>query len=403
MTRALLLALLLATAGFAADDPPFPYPDRAFTVGEFLRLVARALDLNFVVRDSVPKTRRLEATFRNMSCRQALDLVLALEELQMVEFRPGLYVITRASDRFDGGALTQRRFVLTHTTAARVIAAIRANPRLAAQVDVARLSAGGDERTLIAMGSPASHAALTDALGSLDAPSGRAPVVLPLSFIGREELDAALGAMGPAALGGLRREEIAYLPNRRGVAVNGTPEQVDRLRTLIAQLDVAPESVTLGVASANRVAERARTQGLDTAGNVRYERTASASAQDGVLWLTTLSGEPARIAIEQVFNVALAPGLASEVPVGLALEVLPRVQGRAVLVTVSLVDSSPNRISDAGVDRSQRSLLTTALVPRGGSISIGGLATALRDSGRTDLLASRRSRLSDLSLTLFVR
>ena len=401
----LLLALLLSTAVIAAGDPPFPHPERSFTLGEFLRAVAApdALDLNLVVRASVPRDHRIETSFREMSCRQALDLVLALEELELVEFRPGLYIVARQQDRVASGPTLQRRFQLTHATAERVIAALRASPRLAARIDVDGLSAGTDPHTLIAVDSAAGLAALGDALATLDAASSRRPVVLPVSFLGRAELDAALRTLGPEALAGLPPTEIANLPNGRGIAVNGTPDQVERVKAVLAQLDVPPASVTVGVSSASRAGERSRRSSIDSGGTVADDRLSTNSDQSGVIWVTTLSGSPARIALQQIFNVRLAQ-VNHEVPVGLALEVLPRVAGSAVLVTVRLVDSSPTRVSDVGVDRSTRDLVTDALVPRGGSLLIGGLSTALAQSARADVLgATALRRSSDLTFTLFVK
>lgn len=327
-----------------------------------------------------------------------------------------IFSITIASAACAGG-LTMRSFVLRHTTAERLIARLTAQPRLAERVDVDGLSPGSDPHTLVAVGSEARMAALVECLGVLDADSGRIPVVLPVSFLSREELEPALRALGADALGGLDPGEIAYLPAGHGVAVNGTPDQVQRVKAVLAQIDVAPVSVTIGVASASASSERTRASGVGLDGTVAHDRSASKSNQSGVVWVTTLSGSPAHIALQQVFNVALTQSVSTaggtlssqavnEVPVGLALEVTPRVMGDAVQVEVSLVDSAATRVSDIGVDRSERAVLTTVRVPRGGSAQIGGMETALEDSSRPDalgLLSAARERRQSLSLTLFVK
>lgn len=437
--RAVALALILASVTFSlaatpVQDHPFPEPDRHFTLGEFLRTIAApfCLNMNLIVKGAVPREKRLDYTFRGMSCREALDLVISAEELKLVEFRPGIYFITPAAERAPSGSLSQRVFQLTHSTADKVIALIRANKRLAAEIDVDGLSVGSDPHTLIAYDSAEGLAAVSRALGTLDGASIRHPSFIPVSFLDGPELLAALKAFGPEPLAGLDTKDVVYVPQRRGVLVDGTPDQVQALKALIAQIDVAPETVTLGISNPSRTSETASRTGIDATqpivitpgasnrigGQVVYDRTRTSSAQSGVLWVTTLSGSPARIGIEQIFTIPIVSttttgaGTAQtsrtpqEVPVGLSLEVLPRVAGPIVLVDVSLTDSSPTAVTDIGVNRSQRALITKAAVRRGGSITIGGMATALRDSGNPGalgLVRAHSSRTTDLDIILFVR
>ncbi|MBI4862367.1 MAG: hypothetical protein HY815_19230 [Candidatus Riflebacteria bacterium] len=417
------------------DHAPFPAPARRLTLGEFLDLVSapEALDLNLVVRDSVPKGRPLGYSFAKMTCREALELVLSLEGLELIPFRPGIYVVQSAQDRRGVGTVERRVYRLTYTTAEKVLTALRANPGLLARIDLGGCTAGPDGKTLVLYDAPRGHEAMVEALGQFDRAAGTRTEVISLGYLSKEDLDAALRALGPEATGGVLPENLAHLKAAGSVAVNGPPEQIARLRSLVEKLSVAPEQVQIGVTSSSLSRDRSREMGLaidnvsfavlpghppTIGGRVVYGSSSHRSSGSGTLWITALSGYPARFSLGEVFmipvtQVIVGPGGpvvagtgANEVPVGLMLEVLPRVTGPLVSVDVSFVDESPTRVSDVGVDRSSRNLVTKAVLRRGQSIAIGGLNRALSEtggSGVANLLRRCSDRGESLSIILTVR
>jgi type II secretory pathway component GspD/PulD (secretin) len=439
----LVLTAVLAVAAFAAaaaaaradETAPFPVTDRYLTIGEFLEIVSGpdCLDVNLVVKPQVDRKKTLGYTFQRMTCREALDLVLSLESLRSVPFRPGVVVITTTTDRAGPLAVAQRSFTLAHATPDRIIAYIRASRALAAEIDADRLTAAPDGRTLVAIDDPRGLAAVARVVAELDVPRSGPTVVIELSHVTFEELQAAMRRLGPDATGGLGPDAIVYLSARRAIAVSATPDQVARLRALIRELDVPPESVQIGVTSAGLTRDASAESGLEVndisfpvlpgrprpiGGRVAYARNRARTATTGTLWVTTLSGSPARFSVGQIFNVqipstvigqggAVAVGAnVQEVPVGQTLEVLPIVRGRLVSVEVRLLDETPTQISSFGVDRSTRNLIARAMLARGQSMQIGGIAQSLADrrvAGFGELLRSHRDRQQDLAVVLTVR
>lgn len=119
-STALLLALLLLCGSTSAADWPAcpgdlrPYPGSSgsTTLGEFLKRVAArdALDVGLAIRDSVDRDRPLELPLERLTCREALELVVGLEGLEVEVYRPQLWVVQSAKDqrkvrRIDGSIL----------------------------------------------------------------------------------------------------------------------------------------------------------------------------------------------------------------------------------------------------------------------------------------------------------
>lgn len=268
---------------------------------------------------------------------------------------------------------------------------------------------------LILLAPPAVVAEAVQVLKQLDGDPRAQTATIELSFLDIEGLREAVDRLGPAALGGIRGQDLTYIAPSRQVLVRGNPEGVARLRSLIQRLDQAPTSVTVGVRAASTSRTRTRRVGLDApdpgrGGRISLTAEEDVTREDPILWVTTLDGSPARFDAGQIFNIVLPAvrvgpaGIAStltpqEVFVGTSLEVTPRVRGKLVELEIGFSRASPGRISPLGVDRDQRAVGTRVLVPRGGSATIGGIVDQMRNAGYDG--SSLTS--TDLSLTVFVR
>ena len=430
----LLTSAILAWATWAfcqsdfpetGQDPPFPAVDRELTLGEFLDLVSGPdlLALNLMVRDSVPKQKVLTCRLSGLSCREALRLVVHLERLKLEVFKPGVTVVGIDADK-PLKASVRRTFHLDRASPREVLNHIRRDSELTARIDWDQVSVDETRRILTLASDPATLSRISERIGTSEM-SGSQTAVIPLGFGSFDDLRSALAALGPEATAGINPDNLVYVKNQNAVLVNGTPDQLDRLRKLVSGLNVAPESVQIGVSSIGSSAESGSASGLDVGwtknrvgGRVVYSSTKGSSSQSQVMWVTTLSGSPARFQLAQIFNIPIyqtttmpgAPTLITaqpqEIPVGLTLEVIPFVAGQSVTVDLRLADESPLAVHSYGVDRASRVLITRVTLPRGGNTTIGGFRQALVQIGRSgvaDLMTRRSSRQEDLTVFLSVR
>ena len=403
-------------------------------VAKFLALLSRPpfLDMNLVIATN---SERLEQPFdvalSDITVGELFNLVLQLNGLKAIRFNEKTLIIVGLNDTNSYGVKERRTYQLKYFMPTKFMEFMEENEFLKTFFAETNFVPNDVLKNMLVVGSPDKLVLVDYVVDLLDRKPNKVHAQIPLSNIEFDDLKESLEEMLPEDIATtFEAERWVYSETGRCIMVYDDPANVEVLRKLVANVDIAPKQVLIDIALLEVSSNFSREIGMKLASSsftidsldklFSLSRLSNAlseinPAQTTVSYLLeqsggralaspkvrVIDGESADINIGEIRNIRIqstefnaTTGGSSqqttyntqEVPIGVSVNVEPVIHNDGtVTLSLAISDEAVLKIQDYGVDRTTRNSTTILRIRDGETVIMGGFISQNRDWDKTPM------------------